>query len=205
MPSLLTPRSPFVRLPSRFGYGTIIGKHRARNLRDRRGFRTLRQTMSGDERYIEIDGRRWRRADPAIPEALKSELVSELTSARRAVKAAKHDDDGAALGAARARVQDAKVALGERGPPWWEAPDEAALRERLGASIRTLLRKRGEGKTICPSDAARVASGDDWRAIMDLARDVAWQLADEGWVEVLQKGIPAERSAAGPVRLRKSR
>ena len=49
--------------------------------------------MSDGERYIEIDGRRWRRADPAIPPALKKALVSELMSARRAVKAAMADDD----------------------------------------------------------------------------------------------------------------
>lgn len=35
------------------------------------------------------------------------------------------DDDAAALKAARASVQAAKVALGERGPVWWDdgAPD----------------------------------------------------------------------------------
>lgn len=160
--------------------------------------------MSDDDRYIEIDGRRWRRADPAIPESLNSELVSELMAARRAVKAAKSSDDGDGLASARARVHDAKLALGERGRPWWERKDEAALRERLAASIRTLLEKRGNDKTICPSEAARVAGGEDWRAIMDLAREVAWQLADEGSLEVLQKGEPAERSASGPIRLRKT-
>ena len=44
-------------------------------------------------------------------------------SARRAVKDA---PDPEALRTARARVQAAKVALGERGPVWWTdgAPDE---------------------------------------------------------------------------------
>ncbi len=44
-------------------------------------------------------------------------------AARRAVRAAK--GDAAALAAARAAVDAAKVALGERGPPWWDdgAPD----------------------------------------------------------------------------------
>ncbi|MGI2034225.1 hypothetical protein ACRQ1B_17715 [Rhizobium panacihumi] len=38
-------------------------------------------------------------------------------SARRDVRAAKGDT--AALARARRRVDDAKVALGERGPVWW--------------------------------------------------------------------------------------
>lgn len=43
--------------------------------------------------------------------------------ARRAVKNAKGDADD--LGRARAAVDEAKRALGERGPPWWTdgAPD----------------------------------------------------------------------------------
>ena len=44
-------------------------------------------------------------------------------AARRAVRDAKGED--AAVAAARARVDAAKRALGERGPVWWEdgAPD----------------------------------------------------------------------------------
>jgi hypothetical protein len=46
-------------------------------------------------------------------------------SARRAVKEAKRAEDAQALKSARARVNDAKVALGERGPVWWDdgSPD----------------------------------------------------------------------------------
>ena len=45
-------------------------------------------------------------------------------SARRAVGAALRSSDLAAEQAARARVQQAKVALGERGAPWWEQTDD---------------------------------------------------------------------------------
>lgn len=159
--------------------------------------------MSENERYIEVDGQCWRRTDPSIPESLESELVSELMSARRAVKTAKDDEDEEALGTARERVHDAKLALGERGKPWWEEPDEDSLRERLEAAMRTLLRKRKEGKTICPSDAARVAGGEDWRDAMDLTREVAWELADDGWIEVVQDGDPVEQPTKGAIRLRK--
>ncbi len=73
-----------------------------------------------DERYIVIDGRRWRRSDPALPEERRQELVSELMSARSAVGWAKRKGDKDAERAARDRVHAAKVALGERGPKWWD-------------------------------------------------------------------------------------
>jgi hypothetical protein len=73
-----------------------------------------------DGRYVVIGGRRWRATDPSIPEERRQELVSELMSARRAVGAAKRAGDPAAERRARDRVHAAKVALGERGPRWWE-------------------------------------------------------------------------------------
>jgi hypothetical protein len=73
-----------------------------------------------DGHYVIIDGRRWRATDPSIPEERRRDLVAELMAARRAVGAAKREDDGEAEKAARARVHAAKVALGERGEPWWE-------------------------------------------------------------------------------------
>jgi hypothetical protein len=73
-----------------------------------------------DGRWIVIDGRRWRATDPSIPEDRRAELVRELMSARSAVGHAKRKGDKAAERAARDRVHAAKVALGERGPKWWE-------------------------------------------------------------------------------------
>jgi topoisomerase IA-like protein len=73
-----------------------------------------------DGHYVVIDGRKWRATDPSIPEERRKELVSELMAARRAVGQAKRERDRAAEKAARARVHAAKVALGERGRPWWE-------------------------------------------------------------------------------------
>ncbi|MFW5739203.1 MAG: hypothetical protein ACOC1F_02435 [Myxococcota bacterium] len=73
-----------------------------------------------DGRYVIIDGRRWRASDPRLPEARRRELVATLMDARRAVKAAKRAGDSNALRQARQRVHEAKVALGERGQPWWE-------------------------------------------------------------------------------------
>ena len=45
--------------------------------------------------------------------------VAALMRARRAVRDALAKDDADALRAARADVNNAKLALGERGPTWW--------------------------------------------------------------------------------------
>lgn len=85
-----------------------------------------------DGHYVVIDGRRWRATDPAIPERRRAELVRNLMAWRREVRRAKGPDDEAA---ARAGVQAAKVALGERGtPPWWEQSD-AQRRRRWQADL----------------------------------------------------------------------
>lgn len=153
-----------------------------------------------DSRYIVVDGRRWRASDPGIPEKLRVELVAELMAARRAVQSAQGDD--LALAVARARVQDAKVSLGERGEPWWDPPTPGGQAERLTAAIRTLLRHRDPDKTICPSDAARVVGGESWRGTMDAARTVAAGLAEAGVIEVRQRGDKVDiTSARGPLRL----
>lgn len=147
-----------------------------------------------DGRYIVVGGRRWRATDPSIPEKFRAELVGELMSARRAVRT---EGD-----AARHRVQDAKVALGERGEPWWEAPSEDGLRTRLAATMRTLLRHRDPDKTICPSDAARAIGGEGWRDVMDAARAVAAELHGDGVLEVRQGGQRVDPARAkGPIRL----
>jgi len=76
-----------------------------------------------DGRYFVVRGRLWRLSDPRLPADARAERVAALMAARRAVRAAKGDP--AATAAARAAVDAAKVALGERGPVWWDdsAPD----------------------------------------------------------------------------------
>lgn len=80
-----------------------------------------------DERWLIVDGRRWRRTDPALPEDLAARLRSHLGRGRSAVRIAKRAGDEAALAAARHRVGLAKHALGERGPVWWESDVPARL------------------------------------------------------------------------------
>ncbi|KQS00582.1 hypothetical protein ASG12_06790 [Williamsia sp. Leaf354] len=67
-----------------------------------------------DGRYIVVKGRRWRATDPEIPADRDAELRSILMAWRREVRRT----DGAPE--SRAGVQAAKIALGERGTPWWD-------------------------------------------------------------------------------------
>ncbi len=87
-----------------------------------------------DGRHVVIGGRRWRATDPEVPEAVAAVLRRELMSARRAVGAALRSGDPDAERAARARVQRAKTALGERGTPWWEQSQDER-RERWEAGL----------------------------------------------------------------------
>jgi ABC-type amino acid transport substrate-binding protein len=93
--------------------------------------------LTPDGRYVVIRGRRWRATDPDLPPDVSEVLRRELMSARRAVGAALRAGDPDAERAARDRVQRAKVALGERGTPWWEQSDDER-RERWERVVRIL-------------------------------------------------------------------
>lgn len=73
-----------------------------------------------DGHHVVIDGRKWRATNPNLPADVRQNLVNELMSARRAVGAALKAGDSDAEETARARVDAAKIGLGERGPKWWE-------------------------------------------------------------------------------------
>ena len=70
-------------------------------------------------------GRLWRTSNPYLSESLRESLVRDLMKARRDVAAAMRGNDTKLEKDARARVHEAKIALGERGPVWWDdgAPD----------------------------------------------------------------------------------
>ena len=75
-----------------------------------------------DGRYFVVRGRLWRKANPALAEERRAVLVRQLMAARRALRGGCSDAERAA---ARRSVDEAKRALGERGPVWWDdgAPD----------------------------------------------------------------------------------
>jgi hypothetical protein len=78
------------------------------------------------------------------------------------------------------------------------APDTRAAEE----AILGLLAERREGATICPSEAARRLSPEDWRPRMAEIHEAARRLAGAGRIEMRRKGRPVAPGAArGPVRL----
>ncbi|QQO19119.1 hypothetical protein JJB98_03940 [Bradyrhizobium diazoefficiens] len=70
--------------------------------------------------YFVVRGRLWRMADPEIEESERAKLVKRLMTARRAVRYAKAAKSQDAEAAAHRAVDEAKRALGERGPVWWK-------------------------------------------------------------------------------------
>ena len=79
---------------------------------------TPRYPRTPDGRYFVAKGRLWRTTNPHLPEPERNQLTKELMRARSDVRRFKSDPHK--LKGARARVHAAKVALGERGPAWWE-------------------------------------------------------------------------------------
>jgi hypothetical protein len=90
-----------------------------------------------DERWLLIDGRRWRRTDPVLSEETVAKLRSHLGRGRSGVRAGKRAGDDEAIAAARHRVGLAKHGLGERGPYWWDE-DESARLERAREALAQL-------------------------------------------------------------------
>jgi glyoxylase-like metal-dependent hydrolase (beta-lactamase superfamily II) len=83
-----------------------------------------------------------------------------------------------------------------------QARRAAALR----TSILELLERRADTATICPSDAARAVGGDEWRELMEPAREAARALVAEGVVEITQGGeVVDPATAKGPIRIRRRR
>ena len=143
-----------------------------------------------------IKGRRWRISDPALPETLRQALVNELMSARRAVGAALRARDADAERAARARVADAKVALGERGPRWWTALEEGDYRLRAAAAARALLRAREASAAVGAGEVARVVDGVHWRRRLAAVRAAMRRLCEEG--ELIERDGRTFRAGRGP-------
>ncbi|MET0534441.1 MAG: hypothetical protein ABW171_09475, partial [Steroidobacter sp.] len=73
-----------------------------------------------DRRYIVVRGRLWRASNPKLSAKVRERLVRELMRARLDVKHALHAKDAVRLKQARNAVNAAKIALGERGPVWWD-------------------------------------------------------------------------------------
>ncbi len=85
----------------------------------------MKYPITPDGRYFLVRGCLWRCSNPTLAEDVRAALTRELMAARMAKGRAMRAGDSDGKEAARQRVDAAKVALGERGPPWWTdgAPD----------------------------------------------------------------------------------
>lgn len=76
-------------------------------------------------------------------------------------------------------------------------------RKEILSCMIELLEKRGESSSICPSEVARACFPGDWRVYMEEVREVAKELAREGRVSILQKGVVIQEGIwKGPIRIR---
>jgi hypothetical protein len=74
---------------------------------------------------------------------------------------------------------------------------------QLADAIVALLATRPAGATICPSEAARLVSAENWRDLMEPARSAARRLVNAGQVQITQGGAVVDPSTAtGPIRIR---
>lgn len=71
-------------------------------------------------------------------------------------------------------------------------------------AILALLAERGEGLTICPSEAARRLDPLGWRALMPLVHAAARDLVADGAVAITQSGqVVSPDAVVGAYRIRK--
>ncbi len=85
----------------------------------------MKYPITPDGRYFVVRGRLWRCTNPHLPPEQRAQLTSALMQARRNKGRAMRAGNAEAREQARRQVDQAKQALGERGPVWWKdgAPD----------------------------------------------------------------------------------
>ena len=84
----------------------------------------MKYPTTPDGRYFVVKTTLWRSANPSLSPARRSQLQKELMAARRQCRKANLATKTVAqVRAIRDQVDAAKVALGERGPVWWNDGD----------------------------------------------------------------------------------
>lgn len=70
------------------------------------------------------------------------------------------------------------------------------MSETIEDLVLRLVRERGAGKTICPTEAAKAAAEqrgeDDWQSRLPGVRDAAVRLATRGAAAIYRKGKPVD-------------
>jgi len=75
----------------------------------------------------------------------------------------------------------------------------------LEEAILTRLARRGAGKTICPSEAARALHPQDWEQWMERTRAAGRRLVAQGKIVITQGGQVVDPSRArGAIRFKKT-
>jgi hypothetical protein len=84
-----------------------------------------------------------------------------------------------------------------------QSPSRVTNKTQLVATtIRRLLRERGSGKTICPSEVARAIDPEQFRPWLPIVRGVASRLIAAHEIIALQTGKVVDlETARGPIRL----
>ena len=87
-----------------------------------------------------------------------------------------------------------------------ESRHDDSLVERVRECVMELLVERGPGRSICPTEAARllgVRMDCYWQDLMRPVRTVAAGMADDGLIEAIQHEFVVDiKVVRGPVRLR---
>lgn len=88
----------------------------------------MKYPTTPDGRYFVVKTILWRSTNPALSPERRASLQKDLMDARRALRKdnLKNKTD-AEVRAIRDKVDEAKVALGERGPLWWEDEGDGDL------------------------------------------------------------------------------
>jgi hypothetical protein len=73
---------------------------------------------------------------------------------------------------------------------------------QIRAVIARLVALRQPPATICPSEAARALAPDDWRPLMPRVRSTGIAMAQQGLLDVRQRGrtVPPDPAVRGPIR-----
>ena len=84
---------------------------------------------------------------------------------------------------------------------------ESEIRRKLFNGIETVVSRRGYCKSCCPSEIPRLfLKLSSWKSYMSLTREVSFEMARLGKIDILQKGIVISIDQLdfikGPIRLR---
>lgn len=78
--------------------------------------------------------------------------------------------------------------------------------DQIAKTTLSLLANRANNATICPSEVARYLQPEDWRTLMEPVRQCVRVLAEEGIVEITQRGEAVDpKNFKGPIRIKSKR